>query len=675
MQLTASGALPGEAIRPRPLSLTDARVLRLAALSVIVLLAAGLRLANLPALGYVNHYYTAAVASMLQSWHNFFFVAAEPGGAVSVDKPPVGLWLQTVSALVLGINGLAVVLPQILAGIVSVALLYHLVRRWFGTPAGLLAALALAITPVVVATDRNNTIDSTLILTLLLAAWAFSRASQSGRARYVLLGAGLVGIGFNIKMLEAFLPLPAFYAMYLLGSPERWRRKVANLTVATVLLLVISLSWITAVDLTPAAQRPYVGSSGDNSELTLAIGYNGLQRLSGMGRQLQGGLGAIVGRLLPGGNGRPARGGPGGGAGPGGGLAPFGVAAFPGTGQPGLARLFQPPLAKDAGWLLPFSLFAVGLLVAGTRLHRPLARPQQAALLWGGWLLTAGLFFSVAGFFHEYYLAIIGPPVAALFGIGASALWRLGRSRPWLAMNLLLIAAGVTLALQLVTATAFVNLAWWLLIPTALFVVGAAVLLVVTGSGRSRASRAGFSCVLAALLVAPGVWSALTSANPSANQSLPAAFGGQASAPGRYAGLQVNPTLLSFLLANTQGQKYLAAVPSSMQGADYVIATGRPVLYLGGFMGADRVASPADLDQLVTTGQLRYIYWDVRGRGGFGQQPNIAGWVNQNCRLVPGFDANTANAGTPDGLGARVGDAPGLSAGGSLSVSLYDCTH
>jgi len=135
-----------------------------------VILAAVLRFANLAALGYANHYYTAGVASMLQSWHNFFFVAAEPGGSVSIDKPPVGLWLQAISAYVFGVNGFGVLLPQILAGILSVIVLYHLVRRWFGTGAGLLAALALAITPVVVATDRNNTMDSPLILTLLLAA-------------------------------------------------------------------------------------------------------------------------------------------------------------------------------------------------------------------------------------------------------------------------------------------------------------------------------------------------------------------------------------------------------------------------------------------------------------------------------------------------------------------------
>ncbi len=140
------------------------------ALAGIVLLASVLRFYNLSALGYANTYYTAGVVAMLNSRHNFFFVAAEPGGSVSIDKPPVGFWLQAASAAVFGVNTFGILLPQLLAGMASVVVLYHLVQRRFGQAAGLVAGLALAITPVVVATERNNTIDSTLVLTLLLAA-------------------------------------------------------------------------------------------------------------------------------------------------------------------------------------------------------------------------------------------------------------------------------------------------------------------------------------------------------------------------------------------------------------------------------------------------------------------------------------------------------------------------
>jgi 4-amino-4-deoxy-L-arabinose transferase-like glycosyltransferase len=128
-----------------------------------VLLAAVLHCVNIDSLGYVNHYYAAAVKSMLQSWSNYFFVAAEPGGSVSVDKPPVGLWLQAISAYFLGVNSLGRLLPQILAGLGSIVVVYHLVRRSFGSLAGLLSAFALAVTPVVVAIDRNNTSDGRAI--------------------------------------------------------------------------------------------------------------------------------------------------------------------------------------------------------------------------------------------------------------------------------------------------------------------------------------------------------------------------------------------------------------------------------------------------------------------------------------------------------------------------------
>jgi len=334
----------------------------------------------------------------------------------------------------------------------------------------------------------------------------------------------------------------------------------------------------------------------------------------------------------------------------------------------------MPPLSKEASWLLPFGLLSLALLAASTRPRWPLAPAHQAAVLWGGWLLTAGLIFSVAGFFHEYYLSLLAPPLAALVGLGAMRLWRLGRSRPWLAVDLLLIAAGLTLAVQIVTATSFVSLAWWLFAPMVLFVIGAAALLVVTGSKRDWISQAGFSCVVAALLITHAIWSGLTSAYPSANQSLPAAFDGQPSAPPGGNRLGVNSRLVDFLQANTQGQKYLVAMPSSMQGSDYVIATSRPVLYLGGFMGADAVVSPADLARLASTGQLRFVFWDARGRGRFGQQPNIAAWLTQNCRVVPGFEANTANSGAPGGLGAGgLGETGRAGLSASMVVSLYDC--
>jgi len=694
-------------------------------LTAVVALAAALRLANLAPLGYANHYYAAAVESMLQSWHNFFFVAAEPGGSVSVDKPPVGLWLQAISAHFFGVNGFGLLLPEIVAGLLSIMLVYHLVQRSFGTTWGLLAALVLAITPVTVAVDRNNTIDSTLIFTLLLAAWAFIIATERGKLRYLLLGAALTGVAFNIKMLEAYLPLPAFYALYFLGSPERLWRKLGNLTLASVLLLAISLSWAVAVDLTPADQRPYVGSSGDNSEISLILGYNGMERLMGMG-----GHGGLLSGLL-GGNrdggqfSGPARGGnslfqrpsargnggfsfpsqgrgggfpqlgaggdggfphrvpngvpPGGEQGiPGGFVWGFGggFGGMDGTGRAGVLRLFSAPLSNQMSWLLPFGLLSALLLAFRTRPTWPLSARHRALVLWGGWLLTGMAFFSVAGFFHPYYLATLAAPAAVLVGIGAREGWRARGEHHWLGAGLLVVAVGATLRFQVATVMAFTKDTWWLPAAVGLLFVGAVLLLASTIRPLERNAAAGFACLLAAILITPGIWSGLTTLNPSANQSLPSAYGGRPQEPVNGGGLQVNQALLDYLQSRTRDVKYLMAVPSSMQGADYVLATGRPVLYLGGFMGQDHVVTGEELSRMVADGELRYIYWNRTTRGGgLGVQSDLSAWVAANCTPVQGFDTATRNSGAPDGTsGASLPNSVvPFMGGGEMQVSLYAC--
>jgi len=666
-----------------------------------MLLAGAIRFANLSGLGYVNHYYAAATVSMLKSWHNFFFAAAEPGGSVSVDKPPVGLWLQAASAFIFGVNSFGLLLPELLAGMLSVAVLFHLVARKFGDVAGVLAGLALAITPVVVATDRNNTIDSILILTLLLAAWAFIKATENGKLGHLILGAALVGIGFNIKMLQAFLPLPGFYGLYLLGSRECLARKAGRLILATLVLLVIALSWVSVVDLMPAGQRPYVGSSGDNTEVSLIIGYNGLQRLMGMGGLFGRGMGGpgngpsrapagfSNGRQQPerpsedgdrgkqqqGGAqfGNGFQGGPGGGFGAPGAFQAGGAAAgMSQVGSAGALRLFTPPLSKEASWLLPLALCGA-LMLLFTRPRWPFAARHQARVLWGGWLLTSGVFFSVAGFFHEYYLAMIAPPVAALGGICVGELWRLHRAHPVWALAGLLAAVGATLALQLTTLPTFLKQAWWLPGVTALALAGV-VLGALACTTYPGLARAGFVCLVASLLVTPAIWSWQTALNPSLNQSLPSAYDGQATPPGALVGLKVDEGLLAYLTANDGQARYLMAVPSSMQGSDYVIATGRPVLYLGGFMGQDRVETASALAQLVSRGDLRFIYWSSTGSGagGPGGQSDISYYVAAACNPVQGFDTTTRNMGAPGGTTRQIslGAAQGM---GDMRITLYEC--
>lgn len=645
-------------------------------LGVIAALAAVLDFYQLDQLGYGNSYYAAAVRSMLQSWHNFFFVSFDPGGFVTIDKPPLGFWVETASAKLLGYNGVSLLLPQAVAGVLSVLVLYHLVARAFGAPAGLIAGLALAVTPISVVGNRSNNIDSMLVLVVLLAAWAMLKAAEAGSLRWLLLGAVLLGLGFNVKTMQAYLVLPAFAALYALAAATHWRVRLAHLALALLVLLGVSFSWIAAVDLTPAGARPYVGSSCTNSELNLALGYNGLSRLTGglfttcaaseTSQQSTTQTGSTGASQPAGGPGGPGGGGPGG---------------FGENGTKGPFRLFNEQLGGQIGWLLPLAL--IGLVVAALQLGRhalvdrrrlrlSLDRRGQSLILWGIWLLAQAAFFSVAGFFHAYYLVMMAPAIAALSGIGVTALWREYRrsdGRGWLLPAALLAVAAV----QVYLLSPYPDWNRWL---TPLIVAGALIAAVVLARGRLGGrlpllAPLGAAAVgVGALLAAPAVWAGYTvqhgaggglgQAGPQSSgrfglsggrgfgragggdggpfgggagngfsgsdlRALPGLNGGRGGGNGSPRrgdfGQQVNPRLLAYLEQHQGTTKFLLAVTNSMAADPYIITTGKPVMALGGFAGSDEILTTAKLAQLVKNGTVRYFQPGGFGGPGFGAPP------------------------------------------------------
>ena len=611
-------------------------------------------------------YYPAAVLSMMDNWHNFFFAAYDPGGFVSIDKPPVGFWLEVASAKLFGFNSVSILLPQALAGVLSVWLLYYLVRRHFGVVAGLLAALALALNPISILTNRNVTIDSTLTLVLLLGAWTVLKAAETGRLRWLLLTAFIVGIGFNIKMLEAYLVVPAYGLLYLLAAPHSLRKRIGHLALAGVLLLAVSLSWVVAVDLTPASQRPYVGSTQDNSELGLALGYNGIQRLLGSfrggssanrfpnGAPPSGNTGRNGTSSTPGtppnfGNGgstnaRGIRAGqqpPSGGSGGAGGLFDIGT--------PGPLRLFIQPLAGQIAWLLPFALLGAVALAWQRRPRLQSDRKQQSLLLWGMWLLTMGIFFSVASFFHQYYMTLMAPAIAALFGIGVVTMWqdyRRGGWRGWL----LPIALVATVAEQVYILSQYPTWGQRLIPPLVVLggiAVGALIIariaprLHLTAPGRRFLVPALTAGVLV-LMLAPTVWAAspiLTSTQADtlvAGPTQTTSFGGNVGG-GQSANASSDAALIRYLEDHQGTAKYLVAVLSS-KGADAIIlATNKPVMTLGGFSGSDPILTTSQLAALVESGQVKYFLLSSSGgfgAGGSGQSALIT-WIQQHSKVVP----------------------------------------
>ncbi|KEI93401.1 dolichyl-phosphate-mannose-protein mannosyltransferase [Clostridium botulinum B2 267] len=259
------------------------------ALSLILILSLILNLANLNIEGYANQYYAAGVKSMTLSLKNFFFISFDPASFVSIDKPPLGFWIQAIFAKIFGFSGWSIILPQAIAGVVSVGLIYVIVKRSFGAAAGLISAICLAVTPVFVAVSRNNTCDNLLVLTLLLACLVLSKAAEKGKLKYLLISLAIVGIGFNIKMLQAYMIIPAIYITYLLSNAASFKKRIVHLMAGTIILILVSLSWAFIVDLIPEGNRPYVGSSTNNSVMELIIGHNGLERLGIGSKSTQGG--------------------------------------------------------------------------------------------------------------------------------------------------------------------------------------------------------------------------------------------------------------------------------------------------------------------------------------------------------------------------------------------------
>jgi len=383
---------------------TRSRFWPLPGLVVIVVLGLGLRSWRLGASGFITPYYMAGVRSMMVSWHNFFFNAFDPAGFVSIDKPPLAFWAQTLSAELFGFSPSSILLPQVLEGLVSVLVLYHLVRRVFGTAAGLLAALFLTLTPITVAVDRSNNTDTGLVLTLLLATWALTHAVETGRCRFLLMSVALVGIAFNIKMLVAFGVLPVFIVLYFVGTQIPLGRRIGHLAAAGIVLAVVSLSWTTVYELTPPQNRPFVDSTNGNSMFELIVGENFIKRFVPRGNRVRQTATASA---------NPNTG--------------TDQTAAPVLGRDyvpaGALRLVTRSLAAQIGWLFPLAL--IGGLGAWWR-YRPSGRERLQLALWAGWVMTYGIVFSAAaGLFHSYYLAVMAPALCALAGIGAGSLWLL----------------------------------------------------------------------------------------------------------------------------------------------------------------------------------------------------------------------------------------------------------
>jgi 4-amino-4-deoxy-L-arabinose transferase-like glycosyltransferase len=257
-----------------------ARRNELTVLALITLLATALRLVNIGKVS-PDPFYDAAVRSMGISWHNFFFGAFEPSGSVSIDKPPVDLWLQVASVKLLGFSSTTLKLPEVFAGIASVPLCFAVVRRAWSAQAALAAALALAVLPVEVITARSDTMDAVMMALIVLALMMILRASERGSVGLLIAGAAALGVAFDVKLLESLVALPGLALVAFLGMPGHWRRRALLTLLAGTVYVAVALSWLTATLLFPAHDRPYAIGSTNGSAWNAAFVFNGTDRISG----------------------------------------------------------------------------------------------------------------------------------------------------------------------------------------------------------------------------------------------------------------------------------------------------------------------------------------------------------------------------------------------------------
>jgi 4-amino-4-deoxy-L-arabinose transferase-like glycosyltransferase len=593
--------------QPRP---TSARTLEWAAIALITAGAGVLRLLHL---GQVppDPFYDAAVRSMTLSWHNFFFGAFEPGGSVAIDKPPVDLWLQVASVKLVGFSATSLKLPEALAGTLAVPLLFAAVRRMWSAPAGLAAALALAVLPIEVITSRSDTMDGVMMMLIVLALWLIVRACETGGYGWLLAGAAALGVAFDVKLLESLVALPGLALLAYLGMPgSSRRRRVLRMLGAGGVYVVVALAWLSATLLYPARERPYAIGSTNGSAWNAAFVFNGTDRLAGKSIEPQTvyqpgkrypvatqserdhipivppsptrllarigplsgerlGLELLVALLL----GIPALG-----AAVGGDVRRARARTGPDTGAETNATAERPP---------PHG----GTTEAEARMRRAVAAGMIV------WTATGIALFSDMARLHPRYVEGFMPPVAALLGIGVA--WAAsGRGRARLLALGVALVASVYYVERLLYGRPGV---WWLTLAGALGALAFAALARLS----PRASTTPRVALMSGATIAMALLSVLAlpvSTDVTAIRNRVGDAGYVGALPG-----EEQRQVSSYLLAHQGSARYEMAAESATQIGSLIVQDARPVVILTTYE-ARVFTSVAKLERLIAKGEVRYAF-------------------------------------------------------------------
>ncbi|MFG1670834.1 ArnT family glycosyltransferase [Streptomyces sp. Y7] len=646
-----------------------------------------LYLYNLSASGYANSFYSAAVQAGSQSWKAFFFGSLDAANAITVDKPPASLWPMALSVRLFGLHSWAILLPEVLMGVGTVAVVYAAVRRRFSPAAGLISGAVLALTPVAALMFRFNNPDAMLALLMAVACYFVIRALEDGRTRWLVWAGAAIGFAFLAKTLQAFLILPPLAIVYAVCAPVPVRKRIGQLAAGLVAIVVSGGWWVAIVELWPASSRPYIGGSQNNSFLELTFGYNGLGRLNGDETGSVGG---------------------GGGGGNGGGN----------WGETGWDRMFGASIGGQISWLIPAALILLiaGLVAMGRARRTSVTR--GSFLVWGGALVTTMLVFSyMQGIFHEYYTVALAPYIAPLIGMGAALLWE-KRDKAWASLTLAgaMTATAVWGYVLLNRSSDYLPWLKWIVLVGGL--VAALGLIFANRLGR-RLTLGVVGLGLVAALAGPAAYT-LTTVNEGHTGSIvtagptvaggrggPGGGGGMGGGPGGGGmpgqnqqgqnqqggngfpggggfgggmpgqqngttqgqgqnqqggmpgggeggmgggvggllnGASVSDEAKELLEKNADSYTWAAAAIGAQNAASYQLSTGEAVMAIGGFNGTDPSPTLAEFKKYVEDGQIHYFIASGSGGGmggsSSGTSSQISSWVQDN------FDSVTVDGST-----------------------------
>ncbi|QFQ98568.1 glycosyltransferase family 39 protein [Streptomyces phaeolivaceus] len=664
-------------------------------LLLTLLLIGGLYTWNLTASGYANSFYSAAVQAGSQSWKALFFGSLDSANAITVDKPPASLWPMALSVRLFGLNSFAILFPQVLMAVATAGVLWAAVRRRFNATAGFITMAVFALTPVAALMFRFNNPDAALALLMAAALYCTQRAMEKAQTKWLVWAGVAIGLAFLVKTLQAFLILPVLALVYVVFAPAPVKKKVSQVLLAGLAMVVAGGWWVAIVELWPASSRPYIGGSQNNSFLELTFGYNGLGRLNG---EETGSVG-------------------GGGGGGGGGN----------WGETGWDRMFSSSIGGQISWLIPAALILFGAAIWATRKLKRTDTSRAAFLLWGGSLLITMVVFSfMQGIFHEYYTVALAPYIAPLIGMGAALLWD-QRAKFWasITMAAAMTATAVWGYVLLNRSSDYLPWLKWVVLVGGL--VAALGLVFVARLGRQLAlAVVGLSFVTA--LAGPTAYT-LTTLNEGHTGSIvtagPSVQGGMGGGPGGGGGMGggpggggggmpgqnqqgngqnqqgngqmgqpptggfggqngqqgqqgrqngngstqnqqqgqgngqtqngdggrmgggmgglINGTSVSdeakeLLEKNASDYTWAAAAIGAQNAASYQLSTGDPVMAIGGFNGTDPSPTLAEFKEYVADGKIHYFISSGSGGGmggsSDGTSSQITSWVQENFESV-----------------------------------------